>query len=581
MNPGIGMENGILLIHPPAAKACEAPGGPARLAGALRRYGVACRVWDANLEGQLWLMEEGRRIGGPSAGGNAAEKCMQNLVDPGTVAGKMSAACCAGEEGGEVPGRGGRAAIHHSEMVGRSSSVDLRGNGIDAWTRRAAKHWAENLAALRSRDLYRHSDRYRRAVTDLNRLLAAAARPYGVRLSLADYEDEILFPVRSADLLHAAAGPETNPFYPWFRERIPEILAETAVSHVGFSLNYLSQTLTTFAMIGFLRREWPQLRVILGGGLVTSWMRRPDWKNPFAGFVDDLIAGPGEVPLLALLGMKHDSGPDRPDLSGFPLTDYLSPGTVLPYSASGGCWWRRCSFCPERAEQNPYRPLPPAQVTVDLSALVAETRPALIHLLDNALSPALLDALAADPPGAPWYGFARITPRLADPGFCKQLRDSGCVMLKLGLESGDPAVLAALNKGIDLPTAAAALKNLKAAGIATYVYLLFGTPAETAAAARRTLAFTAEHAEEIGFLNLAIFNLPAWGPDGERLDTGEFYKGDLSLYRPFSHPRGWNRGEVRRFLEREFKRHPAVAAILRHDPPFFTSNHAPFFAPAS
>jgi hypothetical protein len=205
-------------------------------------------------------------------------------------------------------------------------------------------------------------------------------------------------------------------------------------------------------------------------------------------------------------------------------------------------------------------------------------RPALIHLLDNALSPALLDALAADPPGAPWYGFARITPRLADPGFCRELRDSGCVMLKLGLESGDPAVLAALNKGIDLPTAAAALRNLKAAGIATYVYLLFGTPAETAVAARRTLAFTAEHAEEVGFLNLAIFNLPAWGPDGERLDTGEFYEGDLSLYRPFSHPRGWNRGKVRRFLEREFKRDPAVAAILRRDPPLFTSNHAPFFA---
>jgi hypothetical protein len=96
-------------------------------------------------------------------------------------------------------------------------------------------------------------------------------------------------------------------------------------------------------------------------------------------------------------------------------------------------------------------------------------------------------------------------------------------------------------------------------------------------AARRTLAFTADHAEEIGFLNLAIFNLPAWGADGERLDAGE-YEGDLSLYRPFSHPHGWNRGEVRRFLEREFKRDPAIAPILRRDPPFFTSNHAPFFA---
>jgi len=281
---------------------------------------------------------------------------------------------------------------------------------------------------------------------------------------------------------------------------------------------------------------------------------------------------------LELLGKEHDGRPDRPDLEGFPLADYLSPGIILPYSASSGCWWRRCSFCPEQVEGNLYRPLPAGQAAADLRALVAGIRPALIHLLDNALSPELLEVLAAEPPGAPWYGFARFTPQLADPGFCLKLRDSGCVMLKLGLESGDPAVLKALNKGIDLSAAAATLRNLKRAGIATYLYLLFGTPAETMDAALRTLSFTVEHAEEIGFLNLAIFNLPVRGDRGERLGTGAFYEGDLSLYRPFVHPQGWNRAEVRRFLEREFKREPAIAAILRRDPPFFTSNHASFFA---
>jgi hypothetical protein len=35
---------------------------------------------------------------------------------------------------------------------------------------------------------------------------------------------------------------------------------------------------------------------------------------------------------------------------------------------------------------------------------------------------------------------------------------------------------------------------------------------------------------------------------------------------------------VRRFLDREWKRHPLIAPILRRDPPIFTSNHAPFFA---
>ena len=34
---------------------------------------------------------------------------------------------------------------------------------------------------------------------------------------------------------------------------------------------------------------------------------------------------------------------------------------------------------------------------------------------------------------------------------------------------------------------------------------------------------------------------------------------------------------VRTFLDRELQRQPEIAAILRRDPPFFTSNHASFF----
>ncbi len=91
------------------------------------------------------------------------------------------------------------------------------------------------------------------------------------------------------------------------------------------------------------------------------------------------------------------------------------------------------------------------------------------------------------------------------------------------------------------------------------------------------MEFTARHAREIGFLNLALFNLPANGPDAEVLRTGKFYEGDLSLYSDFHHPRGWDRKVVRQFLDKEFKRHPAITPILRRDPPVFTSNHAPFF----
>jgi len=535
----------ILLVHPPLAKASEPPGGPARLAGGLSRSGISCRVWDANIEGQIALLK-------------AAADLAPGSSPPETE---------------DVLSRTDQACYPHEAFF--ADSGQRRSKKI--WLRRAAGRIMENLELLRSEKGYQNNDRYRRAVLDVNHLLSVAGRPFGVRLTLADYHDERLSPVRSADLLKAAQEPEQNPFYEWFSKRLPLILAERGFSFAGFSLNYLSQALTTFAMIGFLRQEYPQIRIVVGGGLITSWMRSPNWKNPFVGVIDDLVAGPGEIPLLTLLGGAPAGNFSLPDYEGFPVDDYLAPGFVLPYSASGGCWWRRCTFCPEVAEDNPYLPISPARVAEDLGGLVERTKPRLIHMLDNALSPALLDAFIAKAPGAPWYGFARVDGRLADGDFCRSLRNSGCVMLKLGIESGDPFVLEALRKGIELPTVAAVLENLKKVGIAAYVYLLFGTPAENGERARRTLSFIEAHADEIAFLNLAIFNLPAASPEAALYAAGEFYEGDLSLYSSFVHPEGWNRREVRRFLEGEFKRNPAVARIIRRDPPFFTSNHAPFW----
>ena len=150
-------------------------------------------------------------------------------------------------------------------------------------------------------------------------------------------------------------------------------------------------------------------------------------------------------------------------------------------------------------------------------------------------------------------------------------------MLKLGIESGDQTVLDRMDKGIELDIVSRALRALKKAGIATYVYLLFGTPYETLTEARRTLEFTVRHSDAIGFLNLAVFNMPLCGGWTKEFQTNSFYEGDLSLYTDFAHPQGWGRRQVRDFLEQEFRREHAIASILKKDPPVFTSNHAPFF----
>lgn len=450
-------------------------------------------------------------------------------------------------------------------------------NSTDTWSQRAWRNLAGNLAALRSPALYTHPARYRRAAADVNRVVYKVGQAHNLKLSLANCESDALSPIKSADLLQAAAQPEANVFYPYFSLRLPQFLAQGQPTLIGFSLNYLSQAACTFAMIGLIKKHYPGLPIVLGGGLVTSWLRNPSWQNPFAGLVDHLVAGPGEGPLLSLLGRKNGLDHYPPDYQGLPLGDYLAPGTILPYAASSGCYWNKCSFCPERAEGNPYTPVPSDIVLDDLRLLTAFHHPVLLHLLDNAVSPSLLKALIANPPGVPWYGFARISPALAEDDFCRALRQSGCVMLKLGLESGSQEVLDATAKGIDLDVASRCLSALKKAGIATYVYLLFGTPFETIVEARTTLDYVVRHGDAINFLNLAIFNMPRCGPETHLVETRQFFEADLCLYTDFVHSRGWGRAEVRRFLDQEFKRHPAIKPILRRDPPLFTSNHAPFF----
>lgn len=452
--------------------------------------------------------------------------------------------------------------------------------GDDRWSLRAARNLSRNLEALRDETTYHNFDRYKRCVNDVNRLFSAGATG-DTRLTLSDYEDRCRSPVRSIDLMEAASHPEDSPFHEYFSGQLREVFGRGEMRFAGFSLTYLSQALTTFAMMGFVRDEFPSVKIILGGGLVTSWMSSSGWKDCFGGLVDHIVKGPGEDFLLNLLGSPPERGRRISSSYGydaFPLGDYLAPGMIMPFSTSTGCYYGKCSFCPETAEGNRYIQLAPGKAVAGIARLAEKYRPALVHIVDNAISPSVLKALVNEPPGVPWYGFARVTEELTDRDFCAALKHSGCVMLKLGVESGDQDVLDGMQKGISITQVADALKTLSQEGIATYIYLLFGTPWEDETSARKTLDFVVRHNASIGFLNLAVFNLPHGSPDAGGLRAKPFYRGDLSFYTDFVHPLGWDRRKVRRFLDREFARHPAVRKIINRQPPYFTSNHAPFFA---
>lgn len=461
--------------------------------------------------------------------------------------------------------------------------VDASIHGLDhLWTaspprdpgtpagRRALRLRGRALEQLRTPPGYENRDRHHAAVGTLRRVLGLWG---GV--DVGAYHDPGLSPLRSGDLLESARRHADSPFAGYFAGLCQDV-ARLEPRVVGLSINYLDQALPGLALAGALREALgPGVPLVAGGGLVSCWRGKlsPDGLIPA---LDRLIFDDGDAALLDLLG--EPTG-DRgravlPDYRDMPWGLYLAPERVAPLSTSFGCYWSRCRYCPEAASGPAHAPrfTDPARAVREVCEASAAHA---AHITDSAIPPAALRRLATLETGRiRWYGFARFHEALADDAFCRGLRRSGCVMLQLGLESGSVRVLERLGKGIRPELASRVLGALHRAGIASFVYVMFGTPGEQRPDAEQTRRFVVEHADVIGFLNVSLLNLPVGAADGvaaRELPGG----GDLSLYLGFDD--GWQRREARRFAERELARHPAVARILRRTPHVLGANHAAFF----
>lgn len=549
------MSSRIVLVHPPQAKACEPPPGLLVLAGYLRKkMGATVRVVDANL-------------------------LVQHVLLSSTVLGK------AAEE-----------------------LAETKGSGPDVTSaRRAARRAPAAAERLRRPDTYASPEAYRSALDAVVEAYRSVSRARGVRISVSDLKHPSLSPLSTDHLLSVARTPELLCLTDELQAAVEAILAGDPHT-VGISTTYLSQALASFALAGLLRRSGFGGRLILGGGLMISWARQLRTKAELFQIWDAVVIGPGEANLahLAQVGELastsglltrdlRDFGPTelgkpppvwfQPEVEGLPWDRYLSPGPILPLAASRGCYWRRCAFCPEAAQDHqPFQPAPPGVVRESILKARDVLGARWVHFTDNAVTPAALRRLAKGlrGDGVRWYGFARLEPELLDPGWAEDLALGGCAMLQIGVETASQRLLDLMGKGSRAHHAGPILDNLARAGIRTYVYLLFGIPTETEAETRSTLEWTLEHAPSITFLNLALMSLPR----GSALESAPHRYGlrdfasddatrDLSLYGGMDSVDPLNRRGARATLARA-RAHPVLQQILRRTPPGFGSNHAAF-----
>lgn len=462
----------------------------------------------------------------------------------------------------------------------------------------AIRSLLERPLPLRRAATYADRRVYTSAVNDLDNALRVASLPYpGVRLGVAMIA--LVEPSRrleSSAVLEEASGLQ-GPFDDYLiAELLPRIEASRAEC-VAVSLTFQQQAVAALRLARLLRERMPSVRRVLGGPLVASWkaVGIDLDRAPFTLF-DAVVAGDDQdlAELVRDTNEPRRAVPDplaggllSPGLGEVPWGDYLAPMPVVPAAIGRGCYWRRCTFCPDHVHGE-HRPCAQQSVGPWLDR-VAERFPsgAMLHLTDSALRPEHLEQIAGhvSAGGLPlqWHGFARVERAFAEPELTRMLAEGGCAMLQFGVETASLRMHERLGKGAGPERARQVLRATSSAGIRTHVYLLFGLPGETDDDREETLRFVEQEADSISAINASLLNLPKGSPmhrEPERhgITSIEAFHGDtdLSLYDDFrcgdSHPRT----EARRWLEKRFLRSERVKGIVGKLRSPFKANHLCF-----
>lgn len=232
-----------------------------------------------------------------------------------------------------------------------------------------------------------------------------------------------------------------------------------------------------------VKKNFPEIKVVLGGPHITS---NPDDLLSYPE-VDLAIIGEGEVTLreltdalekgVSLDGVKglayNLSGkmfftPPReliPDLDVLPFpARYLLPVNMykpqpndqkrlpkLSMISSRGCAYS-CIFCDKNVFKNTYRSFSPAYIAKEISHLVKDFKAKDIAFLDSTFTPnknrvyEIIKEIKKLNLDFTWTCSARAD--VLDEQLLKEMKNSGCWRIRIGIESGNDNVLDFIKKGI-------------------------------------------------------------------------------------------------------------------------------------
>ncbi|HNW94006.1 MAG TPA: radical SAM protein [bacterium] len=288
------------------------------------------------------------------------------------------------------------------------------------------------------------------------------------------------------------------------------------------------------AVAGQLRAELPGVRLVLGGAHASAvpgdlanlpefdLLVRGEGEEPLRALVrgDAPDAVPGVVARAAQGGLVYGPEPQRlTRLDDLPLPAYhlIPPLTAyIPTAASyralplatvmtsRGCP-AHCTFCDRAVFGQQVRRRSVAHVLAEIDWLVGTHGVREIRFFDDTFTfhpewvRELCAALAARRPLLPWTCLTRVD--RADAALFAQMRAAGCWQVLFGLESGDDAMLARLQKGATVAMNRSAVRMAKTAGFEVRGDFLVGVPGETREMLEATLRFAIEEKLDYAHFN--------------------------------------------------------------------------------
>jgi hypothetical protein len=181
------------------------------------------------------------------------------------------------------------------------------------------------------------------------------------------------------------------------------------------------------------------------------------------------------------------------------LEQYWSPEPVVLYSPSRGCYWNKCTFCDYGLNTDtPTSPSRNRPIEAAIDELREITRFArTLYFSVDAIAPAYLRKLARAIVDSGiqirWSAELRLE-RTFLRDIAQELKDSGCVAISFGYESGSQRILDLINKGVRLPDVPKLLQELARVGIGAQMMGFIGFPGEEPHEAAATYDFLRAHA---------------------------------------------------------------------------------------